>query len=287
MLLLNDSLVARLTLQKRALLFSWVTVLVLFVFQPFGTYESELSYKYLRLAGYGFVTFFAIFITGMIEIELSVYRKKIRFYPQLITGLYVVIAALFNHSYFVVAIFDAWHWQNQMMFVFYVLAIAIFPVTIMYFLENRNEELSSVNDSMEGNIITANPDEITENIDCRAVEVTIAGENKADVLQLTLADIIVMKSADNYCEIFTKKDDVVSVNLLRISLSKALAQLPENKLIMRCHRSYVVNLSLVESSRGNANGLQLDMQLGDITVPVSRPYVGQVKQALLFATNHS
>lgn len=287
MLLLNDSLVARFTLQKRALLFSWCTVLVLFVFQPFGTYESELSYKYLRLAGYGFVTFFAVFVAGMIEIELSKYRQKIRYYYQLIIGLYVIIIALFNHSYFVVAIFDQWHWQNQMMFIFYVIALAIFPVTILYLSERRSTKLIDNNDSTESKSIIANPEVSITNKNFETFEVQIIGENKTDILTLLLTDIILIKSADNYCEIVTKKENVVSVNLLRISLSKVLAQLPENKLIVRCHRSYGVNLSLVKTSRGNANGLKLEMQLGDITVPVSRVYVDVVKQALSLTPKQS
>jgi DNA-binding LytR/AlgR family response regulator len=49
---------------------------------------------------------------------------------------------------------------------------------------------------------------------------------------------------------------------------------------MRCHRSYAVNLALVELSTGNAGGLKLMMKPLDVTIPVSRSYVGTIKQAL-------
>lgn len=287
MLLLNNSLAARFTLHKRALLFSICTVLVLFIFQPFGTYESQLSYKYLRLAGYGLATFFAVFLTGMIEIGLSKYLSKLRYYSLLVICLHIFIIALFNHAYFVVAIYDQWHWQNQLMFIVYVMAIAIFPFTIMYFYEKHSA--TTLNDNNPA-ITKTYIDDIggaSEANQVSAPLVHITGENKTDALTVELTDLVLLKSADNYCEIITKKEDSISVNLLRVSLSKALAQLPPNKLIMRCHRSYGVNLSLVESSYGNANGLKLDMMVGDTTVPVSRAYVNSIKQALLVTPKHS
>lgn len=278
MLLLDGTLAARLTLQKRALLFAWVTVLVLFVFQPFGTYESELSYKYLRLAGYGFVTFFAVFLAGIIEIRLSAHRAKIPFYPQLIIALYIVIAALFNHSYFVVAIFNTWHLQNQLMFILYVSAIAIFPTTILYFRYRNNDELPATSPSSTKAIEPSETKEIT--IEPTIVE--IVGENKSDILPVALHNIVLLKSADNYCEVVIKKEGAVAVSILRTSLSKILEQLPDNSGIVKCHRSFGVNLSLVESYQGNASGLKLKMQLGDTIVPVSRTYVTELKQALSF-----
>jgi len=287
MLLLNNSLAARLILQRRALMCSLCTVLVLFVFQPFGTYESQLSYKYLRLSGYGFVTFFAVFFAGMVEIELSKHKQKIPYYTQLIISLYVTIIALFNHSYFVVAIFNHWQWQNQMMFIFYVIALAVFPITIMYLSEKRRFDSVASNNSRDIKSTIENANTEAPNLDVDTIDVHIIGENKTDILTLALTDIILIKSADNYCEIVIKKDTAVSISLLRISLSKALAQLPENQLIVRCHRSYGVNLSLVKASQGNANGLKLEMILGDITVPVSRSYVETIKQALLVTPKQS
>lgn len=286
MLWLDDSLTSRVVLQKRALLFACVTVLILFVFQPFGTYESTLTYKYLRLAGYGVATFLAVFVAGFIEISWSHYRGKLRFYPQLIIGLYITIAALFNHSYFVVAIYPHWRIENQLMFVLYVSAIAIFPITIMYLRAKTapsfRDETSALQVEQELNETDLSKDQAPVDTyeNQRAQRVSIVGENKSDVLSVALGDIVLLKSADNYCEIVTKQGDNLASNLLRISLSKVLKQLPENEFVVRCHRSFGVNLSLVKSHRGNATGLKLDMLYGDVVVPVSRSYVSAVKEAL-------
>ena len=59
---LEDNLGSRKALIQRALLFSGVTLFVLFLFQPFGTNNDISSYKYLRLSGYGLVTFCALLL---------------------------------------------------------------------------------------------------------------------------------------------------------------------------------------------------------------------------------
>lgn len=277
MLWLDSSLSSRLALQKRALLFAVVTVLILFVFQPFGTYESVLSYKFLRLAGYGVATFLAIFVAGFIEISVSHFRDKFAYYPQCIIALYIVIAAFFNHSYFVVAIYNQWRLENQLMFILYVSAIAIIPILIMYLRSGKEVKVAS--ESQEPQVITEKPATEVEATQMTQ-PVDIVGENKSDILSVALSDIVLLKSADNYCEIVTKKAEVVSTVLLRVSLSKALAQLPNNETIVRCHRSFGVNLSMVKSYQGNANGLQLELYGIDTTVPVSRSYVNEVKVAL-------
>jgi DNA-binding LytR/AlgR family response regulator len=57
---------------------------------------------------------------------------------------------------------------------------------------------------------------------------------------------------------------------------------PEHSFIVRCHRSYLVNLNAVNEINGNAQGLKLSinkMPSGGCSVPVSRSYVGDFKVA--------
>ncbi|MFT6529485.1 MAG: DNA-binding LytR/AlgR family response regulator [Psychrosphaera sp.] len=274
MYLLENSVTSRILLQKRALYFSLFTMVLLFVMQPFGTYDSPISYKYLRLAGYGVITFSALYIAGLIEIQLSKYQNRIKYYPALVIGLYLFITALFNHSYFVVAVLGSWHWQNQVMFIFYVSAIAIFPIIFAFM---KNEPFTN-------KLPTTSTDESIETL---PLPVEFIGDNKNDLLRVLVVDIVSVRSADNYCEISICSDGKLITHMLRISLTKALMQIPEDSLIKRCHRSYAVNLSLVEKCTGNANGLELTMLMPDLTVPVSRSYVAEIKQALLLAPNYS
>ena len=271
---LQDDLPSRKTLVRRALVFSAVTLFVLFLFQPFGTHDDLISYKFLRLSGYGLVTFCAFLLSGVLEIGLTRLKVKNQFQYLLIPSLYIGIVAVFNHSYFVVAILGSWHWQNQLLFVFYTLAIGLFPISFMYLVNRHSDTISKpqqldvVDSHSEGKITT------------QAKLITLSGDNKDDNVQVALSDILFIKSADNYCELALLDEISDSGKLLRCSLTNLLKQLPSDSQVFRCHRSYAVNMLLVRSWQGNAGGLQLAMQAGDVVVPVSRTYVDVIKQAL-------
>jgi DNA-binding LytR/AlgR family response regulator len=181
---------------------------------------------------------------------------------------------VFNHSYFVVAILGSWHWQNQLLFVFYTLAIGLFPISFMYLVNRHSDtiskpqQLDAVDSHVEGTITT------------QTRLITLSGDNKDDNVQVALSDILFIKSADNYCELALLDEISDSGKLLRCSLTNLLKQLPSDSQVFRCHRSYAVNMLLVKSWQGNAGGLQLAMQTGDVVVPVSRTYVDVIKQAL-------
>ena len=70
MLWLKDDLESRKLVIYRAVMFSFITLFVLFIFQPFGTSNDSEPYKLLRLSGYGLVTFCALLLSGAIEIAL-------------------------------------------------------------------------------------------------------------------------------------------------------------------------------------------------------------------------
>jgi len=274
---LQDDLLSRKVLVQRALIFSAVTLFVLFLFQPFGTHNDLMSYKYLRLSGYGLVTFCALLLSGVLEIRLTRLKLKNQFRWVVIPSLYIGIVAVFNHSYFVVAVLGSWHWQNQLLFVFYTLAIGLFPICFM-FLVNRH----SVTISPPQKIELVQP-QTQGNQSTQVKLITLTGDNKDDNVHLALSHLLFIKSADNYCELALLDGLSCSHKLLRCSLTNLLKQLPKDSQMYRCHRSYAVNVLLVNAWQGNAGGLQLSMQAGEVVVPVSRTYVDVIKQALLLA----
>ena len=205
----------------------------------------------------------------------------------MIPCLHLGIAAVFNHSYFVVSIMGSWHWKNQLLFILFTLAIGILPIGFICFV-NRYASKNTIAQQVIHTQNNSNNSNQALNIVETAVTVaapliTLTGDNKGDMLHVALAQLLFIKVADNYCEIAILTDNKVSHELLRSSLTRILKQLPSNSMIHRCHRSYAVNLALVELSTGNAGGLQLLMKPMGVTVPVSRTYVDAIKQGLLLA----
>lgn len=89
-----------------------------------------------------------------------------------------------------------------------------------------------------------------------------------ETLTIHEADIAYVRAQQNYCELVTGNGH----HLLRISL-QALSKQLQATAIIRCHRSYLVNLNWIRKIDGNAQGYQLRLRETNETVPVSRSYL--------------
>lgn len=89
-----------------------------------------------------------------------------------------------------------------------------------------------------------------------------------ETLTIHEADIAYVRAQQNYCELVTRNGH----HLLRISL-QALSKQLQATAIIRCHRSYLVNLNWIRKIDGNAQGYQLRLRETNETVPVSRSYL--------------
>ena len=88
---------------------------------------------------------------------------------------------------------------------------------------------------------------------------------------MEIEDLLYIESADNYSSILFKKEGKREKELLRSSLSRLETQI-ENPRVVRCHRSYIVNLDHVISVTGNAQGYKLHLGDSGDTIPVARKY---------------
>jgi len=88
-------------------------------------------------------------------------------------------------------------------------------------------------------------------------------------LQISPTDFLVAEACDNYSELYWKNGKELSKKLLRITLKNLEPQI-SNDHIVRCHRSYLVNLKAVKEVTGNASGYKLIIQDFKKAIPVSR-----------------
>ncbi|WP_109832249.1 LytR/AlgR family response regulator transcription factor [Reichenbachiella versicolor] len=87
----------------------------------------------------------------------------------------------------------------------------------------------------------------------------------------------------NYTDLYFFNEGKLSKSTYRISLTAFENQLKTSNLL-RCHRSFVVNLDKVIDVSGNAQGLKLTLTDGLSIVPVSRRYIQDVKSSILKST---
>ena len=82
----------------------------------------------------------------------------------------------------------------------------------------------------------------------------MVAENEKDSIELFAESLFYIESSDNYSTIFYEKAGKLQKELLRSSLTRLESQI-SSESIVRCHRSFIVNLDKVEKVTGNAHRL--------------------------------
>ena len=98
-------------------------------------------------------------------------------------------------------------------------------------------------------------------------------------------DVLCVEAMQNYVLLHYHVRGEYKTQIIRSTMVQALQKLStiEEAEIIRCHRSYVVNLLAVKDIKGNAQGLKLTLENVDeeqLTVPVSRSYITDFKTAI-------
>ena len=103
------------------------------------------------------------------------------------------------------------------------------------------------------------------------------------VLQLSIAkeNLLYIESADNYICIWYTKNEQLKKQLMRITMKESNEQLADTNIV-RCHRSYMVNLDLVKVMRREKENLFLELGVPNVKeIPISKTYGEQVLRRLV------
>jgi len=92
-------------------------------------------------------------------------------------------------------------------------------------------------------------------------------------------DILYLESTDNYITVYFSNGDKVSKHMIRTSL-KRVEESELSSKIVRCHRSFMVNLDNVEWMKKDGRNFVLKIKDIDSFIPVSRSYIPQFKSLL-------
>jgi DNA-binding LytR/AlgR family response regulator len=109
--------------------------------------------------------------------------------------------------------------------------------------------------------------------------VHLTSENEKDNVSVALADLLYLESQDNYVAVVHIDKGHRRGTLMRTTL-KRIENTLDVPTLVRCHRSFIVNLQRVRSCHGNRHGLKLGIEGGDESVPVSRAYTDEILRAL-------
>ncbi|MBR5277044.1 MAG: LytTR family transcriptional regulator [Bacteroidaceae bacterium] len=111
----------------------------------------------------------------------------------------------------------------------------------------------------------------------------IAFRDERGVLRLTVAkeNLLYIESADNYISIWYLKNNQLKKQLLRMTLKELSVQLGETNVV-RCHRSFMVNLDQVKVLRREKENMFIELGYQGVQeIPISKTYGEEVLRRII------
>jgi len=237
--------------------------LFLLLFKPFGLATTGKQLVFFCLM-YGMITFlvslgFNTIVNYLVQKDQPtwVFWKWI-----LVTLLLIFCIALANYL-FGLLVFDNFHFSLFALLgmILNTLLLGAFPLVFIgsiLLIQNRQKNVGIAN-------------ELSIPIENNHNETIQLGETT-----YLIDDILFVAAMQNYVIIHSK---TLPNQTLRSTLTKLENELTIHNVI-RCHRSYLINISSIKSVSGNAQGLKLNLHNSNQIVPVSRKYIPKIKEIL-------
>jgi hypothetical protein len=261
--------------------------LFLIVFQPFGINGWETENKILKLAGFGAISALVptIVSAGSYLLLPSSFKEEKWTVGMEIAVILVVLffIALFNLLYgrlLGVAVISL---QNFISALTVTCLIGVFPVSFHVFrkhnrlLKRNLAESLQLTQSLKQS--AGGQKSAGQNVFSSSSVVVLTAENEKDKMEISLEQLHYIESADNYSCIVSFDGKQRKKEMIRSSLKRLESQISQTQLI-RCHRTFIVNVEKVNKVEGNAAGYKLYLHSGDV-VPVSRNYIQVIKERIV------
>lgn len=247
----------------------YLLILVIFIFsviflnlyQPFNIarwYSDSGLVQFLRLSSYGFIIAVVFLFTQFpLRRIFKVHEFKIKSYL-----LWLVIEfTLINFVYIILYGNPIGNFRNDLVFSVKYTLMSIwlpysFAILIVYYKNHRTEiEMLKLN--------TNKPAEKRL--------LVFKDENGKIKFSVLPKDLLLLESTDNYVSVFYILENKVQRKLLRNTLKNMEEMLKENSII-RCHRSFMVNIANVDFMQKEGKKLNIKIKHFDKSIPVSEKY---------------
>ena len=256
----------------------WIGVFVglfLLVFQPFGLNIWVTPNKTVKILGFGLISFL---VTAGLSLLLPVFLPKLFTNERWTVGreilwitAHITLIGLVNYFYINWLIANPIYAIQLFGMIVVTFLIGIFPsagsVLVNYILRLKKYQQAAREIPVREHHAESPGKESAQ-----PVLITLTAENEKDTLSFPPADLLCIESSDNYSTVAYLKNNQPVKTLLRSSLSRLETQLAGNAVLVRCHRSYIINLENVEKVTGNAQGYKLHLHDGSFQIPVARKY---------------
>jgi hypothetical protein len=264
-------------LSKREKLYAIFAISLFFCFfmlffQPFGV--NNYDPKESITSGFALVIFSMGLYLGLLLVinEFLIFPlifKGVILRWQILMWLIWSIIYIASALFLFYNILGEWHdfrLSSWLEFILNFGALAIIPLTAI-FLYGRMRRIEQLTETAED----YHPDANTI--------IHFPSDNQSNLHSYSLENILYLESEDNYVAIHFIHQGTFSKTLIRSTLKK-IDDLNLHPALVRCHRSFIVNLSHLAKYDGNKQQGVIILQHSSTPIPVSKSYASNLVSRL-------
>lgn len=261
----------------RVIFFISISIFVfLLLFQPLEISSLEGQDKIYLIIGLGVITFLSLSINLLVLPSLwpqIFINREWKIWKEILWDLWLLFTIAFGYflMYKTLGIIEF-----SFSMIVNMILIAIFPLTaLIIFNYNRllRLHLRTANDLNK---------QLKQNREAEDKLVHFDSDYQKDKLSLKPRLIVLIKSADNYIEIYWRDGKAIKNQMIRSTLLKARELLADYNYFFKCHRSFLVNINYIDRVEGNSQGYRLYFEDLNFEVPVSKSAVKELKSRIKF-----
>lgn len=264
----------------RLIVISFGIFLFILFFQPFPLEQLAFENRLLYVTGFGAILFVtALLVLILLPLVLPNWFK-ISLWEDTPPAMLSFFLFLISSTAFAFYIRFVGKTPLSLYVLFKIILVCILPVGVLWVLYRmRVQEITISLLRQQIRQLSANEQREDNNADKEPI--TFSSGVRSDLLQLPAKDIISLQSSDNYVEIrYISGNGKPDKKLVRNTLKAIEKMLRGKARFVRCHRSSIINTRHIEKMFRRYGMYYLKMNNLEETIPVSRPYVARIKQAL-------
>lgn len=246
----------------------------LLLFQPFDISSLGTKDKYYLMLGLGLITFLALsinllFITSILNRMFANTTWNIK--KEILWNIWILFTISSGYYFFCKKMGTL---EFEYNIVITLLLAAVFPISALIIINYSRILRLHLKFATELN------KKLKENKNIQEKIVLFESDYQKDSLSVKVSQILFIRSANNYIEVFWKENEIVKSQLVRCSLTKAEQTVKEEKFLFKCHRSYLVNINFIENVEATPQGYKLSFDKVDFSVPVSKNYSNRLSELI-------
>ena len=248
--------------------------LFLLLLQPFDISLLPKRDKYYLIIGFGVITFLSLslnllFIPSLFPKKFTTLKWNVK--KEIFWNLWILFTILTGYFFYCKTLgilkFD-FNMEIKLILTAIIPISALIIINQNRMFRSRAKFADEINKKLKDNKLRL--EEI----------IYFNSDYQKDSLAIKVSLLLFIRSANNYIEVFWKEGDSFKNQMVRCSMAYAEELLKEHKFIIKCHRSFIVNINYIDRFEGNLQGYKLYFEKIDFPIPVSKNFAGNLQELI-------